>query len=421
MAVRILAYVTIAVSLATLLLTALLSGVENLVTRLISVKRSSLGSALLNLGWVFFYFPDPSSPKQIKEKASTVIISVVEGNVNAKDIELEFNDGGFFGHGWRCAARSSSPTQFTMRFPNTKEVKRACYWGKRIEMKTKNAILNLSPRYDSVGASAQLQKAWVRVHNIPSEKRNEERAAYVGSLVGVTLDIDMSTLHRPEYVRILIGCRDVGNIPDKAEGCLGDNLYIFYYEVDKTSEGQYTSDAGTYARNHSQVLVPVSEHESEEDSEEDRGLLIDQIIREKNDEIEVTDEVGYAKHQVPEIDSQHKNTPVPDRQSDSGKKQQNPTSDDIFSPDVGNVSDNHVVKVFVPLGDKANVSNEKAMVVHVPLASTRQMQTPLAAGTPNVCKELFFPNVHPIPFLLSPYCQNLYKTIISSLSSFNIV
>jgi hypothetical protein len=38
-----------------------------------------------------------------------VIISVVEGEVNARDIETEFNDGGFFGAGCRCTARALSP------------------------------------------------------------------------------------------------------------------------------------------------------------------------------------------------------------------------------------------------------------------------------------------------------------------------
>jgi hypothetical protein len=138
----------------------------------------------------FFYFPDTSSPKQMKEKASTMIITVIEGAISAREIEQEFN-GGFFGAGWRCTARSIGPNQFTMRFPNAKEVERACYWGQRMEMKSKKAVLRLSPWSDVVGAKAQLQKAWVRVRNIPLEKRCEEHVAYVGSLVGVTLDIDM--------------------------------------------------------------------------------------------------------------------------------------------------------------------------------------------------------------------------------------
>uniref|UniRef100_A0ACD5Y0P2 Uncharacterized protein n=1 Tax=Avena sativa TaxID=4498 RepID=A0ACD5Y0P2_AVESA len=172
-------------------------------------------------GHGFFYFPDTSTPKQLKEKASTVIITVVEGVVSGRDIEVEFN-GGFFGAGWRCTARAIGPKQFSMRFPNPKEVERACYWGKRMEMKTKEVVLNLSPWSDSVRATAQLQKAWVRIRNIPFEKRCEAHAFYVASLVGMPSGIDSSTLYRPEYVKVLIGCRNMDKIPEKAEGCLGD-------------------------------------------------------------------------------------------------------------------------------------------------------------------------------------------------------
>jgi hypothetical protein len=46
------------------------------------------------------------------------------------------------------------------------------------------------------------------------------------------LDLDHATLHKPEYVRLLIGCKDVERIPPVAEGCLGEN-YDFCYEVDR--------------------------------------------------------------------------------------------------------------------------------------------------------------------------------------------
>ncbi|KAM0826745.1 hypothetical protein ACQ4PT_068673 [Festuca glaucescens] len=276
----------------------------------------------------FVYFPDSSTPQQVKEKASTVIIIVVEGHGIARDTEKEFNEGIFFGPGWRCTARTLSPVQFSMRFPNPKEVDRACRWGNEMKMRTKNAILKLTPWSDDVGASSKLQKAWVRVRNIPCEKRNEAHAAFVGSLVGVTLDIDKSTLHHHEYVRILPGCRDVEKIPEKAEGCMGDNFYVFYYEVDKVIvgkqpnksmmvhvdsssgapspkrarndnpaayessegqiEGQHVSGSTSYGKSYAPGLETVSEHESEEDSEDDNGLLIDEIIRDKNAEIPIS-------------------------------------------------------------------------------------------------------------------------------------
>jgi hypothetical protein len=201
-----------------------------------------------------------------------------------------------------------------------------------MEMKSTNAVLRLTPWSDSVGAKAHLQKAWVRIRNIPSEKRCEEHVAYAGSLVGVTLEIDQSTLYRPEYVRALIGCRDVEKIPDKAEGCLGENFYDFYYEIDKvvvggppkshvlvpagqgssapspkrartenysqeSSEGQttggnHTSENTGYGKSYAPGLTTVSEHESEEESEGDQGLLIDQLRREQGCDVDSAGEKG---------------------------------------------------------------------------------------------------------------------------------
>ncbi|XP_044428616.1 uncharacterized protein [Triticum aestivum] len=78
-----------------------------------------------------------------------------------------------------------------------------------------------------------MEKAWVRVRNIPIEKRCTEHIAYTGALVGITLEVDESTVHKPEYARILLGCREVEKIPPSAEGMLGEQYYDFFYEVEK--------------------------------------------------------------------------------------------------------------------------------------------------------------------------------------------
>ncbi|KAM0872852.1 hypothetical protein ACQ4PT_038448 [Festuca glaucescens] len=147
-----------------------------------------------------------SSAKQTKERASSVVITVIEGDASSREIEKEFNLA--FGDSWRCTARTIGPNQYIMRFPT----------------------------------QAVLQKAWLRISNIPLDKRVEENAFYVGSLVGISLDLDISTLHKPEYVRVLVGCRDVDLIPASAEGCLGDNFYDFFYEIDKVIVGGTPKD-----------------------------------------------------------------------------------------------------------------------------------------------------------------------------------
>jgi hypothetical protein len=126
-----------------------------------------------------------------------------------------------------------------MRFPTLVEVERAVYYGSSMKLKTVDATVRLTAW---TGAKAVLQKAWVRISNIPLDKRVEENAFYVGSLVGVSLDLDISTLHKPEYVRVLVGCGDVDMIHASAEGCLGDNFYDFFYEIDKVIVGGAPKD-----------------------------------------------------------------------------------------------------------------------------------------------------------------------------------
>ncbi|KAM0837337.1 hypothetical protein ACQ4PT_061728 [Festuca glaucescens] len=181
-------------------------------------------------GQGFFYFPNSSSNRQVKDRASSLVITVLEGNPSFRDIEKEFTV--YLGSSWRCTARPINSTQFIMRFLNPTEVNRALFWGKSYEMKTFDAVLNLSPWSTAIGASGMLNKAWVRVRNIPPEKRCDDHAAYAGSLVGVTLEVDQATLHKPEYCRILLGCRDINSLPETTEGVLGDYFYIFSYEVE---------------------------------------------------------------------------------------------------------------------------------------------------------------------------------------------
>uniref|UniRef100_A0ACD5W904 Uncharacterized protein n=1 Tax=Avena sativa TaxID=4498 RepID=A0ACD5W904_AVESA len=183
----------------------------------------------------FFYIPDSSTSKKNKERSSSVVISVIEGQATARELEMEFNI--VFGDSWRCTARPIGPNQYIMRFPNPREVERAVYYVASMRLKTIDATVRLSTWTASVGAKAILQKAWVRISNIPLDKRTDSIVFYVGSLVGVSLDLYASTLHKPEFVRVLIGCRDVDLLPAKDEGCLGDNFYDFFFEIDKVVVG----------------------------------------------------------------------------------------------------------------------------------------------------------------------------------------
>ena len=119
-----------------------------------------------------------------------------------------------------------------MRFPNQRDVKKACY-NNRMTLKSCGVVVKIVPWSANVGAKGVMEEAWVKVANVPLEWRNERNIAYVSSLVGVPLEIDMATLHKPEFVRVRLGCRSVDELPGVAEAVLGTYFFDFFYEIEK--------------------------------------------------------------------------------------------------------------------------------------------------------------------------------------------
>ncbi|KAE8798884.1 hypothetical protein D1007_25853 [Hordeum vulgare] len=178
----------------------------------------------------FFYIHDHSTPNQNTDRNRFIVISVVEGQASGRQLEEFFN--AYINTNWRCSARSIGPKTFVMRFPSPRDVDKACF-AESMNVKSCGAVINLRKWSESMGAKGILNIAWVNVSNTPLDKRHEKNIAYVGSLVGVTLEIDKATINRPESVRIKLDCRDAENIPTSAEGVLGDHFYDFFFSVDK--------------------------------------------------------------------------------------------------------------------------------------------------------------------------------------------
>lgn len=178
-------------------------------------------------GQAFFCIPDHPSELCVRERMNTAIITVVSGTVTAKQIEEEFTR--ILSGVWRWTARKIADHKFLVRFPTAQMIK---YWGRfsPVGMRTVKVQIEIDPWNASIGAKGELQSAWFRVKGIPNDKRSEETLAYVGSLVGVTVEIDEKSLHKQEYVRMGIACRDITKVPKSAEGAIIPYIYDFLYE-----------------------------------------------------------------------------------------------------------------------------------------------------------------------------------------------
>ncbi|KAE8801339.1 hypothetical protein D1007_23036 [Hordeum vulgare] len=181
-------------------------------------------------GQGFYYIHDSCSVNLMKERSNNIVVSIVEGETSTRQMDLDLND--YLATGWRCSAHAIGPGVFVVRFPNPRAVAQICYVG-RIVLKTSGAVVNVTKWSYAVGSKGVMEVAWVKVSNVPLDKRSERNMAYVASLVGVPLEIDYATLHRPASARVKIGCRCVDEIPSVAEVVLGEHFYDFYFEVDQ--------------------------------------------------------------------------------------------------------------------------------------------------------------------------------------------
>ena len=102
-----------------------------------------------------------------------------------------------------------------------------------VRLKKCGVSVTFSPWFEDIESEGLLEIAWVRIGKIPPNKRCDRTIAYVGGLVGITLEVDMSTINCPSSVRAKIGCRSVDLLPAMAEGVLGGRFYKFTYEVEE--------------------------------------------------------------------------------------------------------------------------------------------------------------------------------------------
>jgi hypothetical protein len=97
-------------------------------------------------------------------------------------------------------------------------------------MRVAKAKLQIDHWNGSIRAKAELQTSWFRVRGIPYDKRSKETYAFVGSLVAATMEVDMTTLNRVDYVKMKIATKDISKVPGVVEGAIIPYLYDFYYE-----------------------------------------------------------------------------------------------------------------------------------------------------------------------------------------------
>jgi hypothetical protein len=116
---------------------------------------------------------------------------------------------------------------FTVWFPDDQTIKDWEVFNP-ISLRSVKAKIKVDAWSGAIGAKAELEESWFKVRGI--DKRSKPTLGYVGSLVGIAREVDKSTLHRADYVRIEIAAREVAKVPEVVEGAIETYLYDFFFE-----------------------------------------------------------------------------------------------------------------------------------------------------------------------------------------------
>ncbi|CAN6288347.1 unnamed protein product [Urochloa humidicola] len=200
-------------------------------------------------GQGFHVILDDDTDDNSRDMSNWALITITSGAVTAKQIEGEFKTMAGPNSNWRWYAKRVADNKYQMKFPSAQKVDDLAFFT-GMQMRTVPGTTFTVERWNSnAGAKGMISTSWFRILGIPVEKRTEKKACYVGSLVGIPLEVDTANIRRWDYVRVKIGCRDITKVPAVVEGLLDLHFYDFTFQREVPTEGVTNSAGNTWTRN----------------------------------------------------------------------------------------------------------------------------------------------------------------------------
>lgn len=141
-------------------------------------------------GQGLFFIDDVPGDNSAKDLSTLALIEVIEGEVSAKKIENEFKILAGEESTWRWYAKKVANIRFQMRFPTVKRLLQTSHFTDMRLRSVPSTVIVVKQWSVEICAKGKLEEAWFRVKGIPIEKRSIPNISKVGSLVGVTKQID---------------------------------------------------------------------------------------------------------------------------------------------------------------------------------------------------------------------------------------
>jgi hypothetical protein len=136
---------------------------------------------------------------------------------------------------WSWKVKYIGNNTFRIVFPNKTELQRMVKWGV-VHSKFNNAKIKIGEMSIDNKVVKVLPKIWVQFNGRPNELSNFFNIWAVGSMLGITKDVDMVFTRKHDICRMQVLVLDPNLVPQFVDVVIADYLYTLQFKVGENGE-----------------------------------------------------------------------------------------------------------------------------------------------------------------------------------------
>jgi hypothetical protein len=180
-------------------------------------------------GLGFYHIPHSSATRP-RTKTNAAIIRVVEGEMSSTQVQAEMQRLVPAQSAW--VIEELGKNRFKTIFLMKSEKNRMIEWG-ILQTKDHKTKLQIEEASDRNISKQSMRKVWVQVTKLPGELRDYLTIWAIGTILGVTKDVDMVFTRTFSRTRLQVLVLDPALIPVSYDVVIGDDIYELQFKVEQ--------------------------------------------------------------------------------------------------------------------------------------------------------------------------------------------
>jgi hypothetical protein len=132
---------------------------------------------------------------------------------------------------WTWVVEEVGSNTFKTNFPSKSEMHRMINWG-TIQSKDRQAKLVIEERSGGSHFKHAMSKVWVQMTGLPGELRDFNMIWAIGTILGVTKDVDMKFTPEHDRARLQVLVLDLSIIPQSVDVVIGEFVYELHFRIE---------------------------------------------------------------------------------------------------------------------------------------------------------------------------------------------